>query len=145
MRHRLLFALGQHPATVSQLATQVRTNKGNVAHHLKALVAAGLVHAGESRQVRGGTEQYFERAARRMRYQGEQAQAAIGVAFQAIAEDLAQGDPDPLLVVRHLRLTAEQVERVTAVLNELAYDTVEPEEGGGERYGLLLGLFKSEQ
>jgi DNA-binding transcriptional ArsR family regulator len=141
MRHRLLFALGQRAATISQLAGVLQTNKGNVAHHLKVLVAAGLVQPGETRQVRGGTEQYFERAARRLRYTGEHARAAIGMAFQVIAEDIAHADPDPLLVLRHLRLTPEQVERITAVLNELAYETAEADDTH-ERYGLLLGLFK---
>ena len=57
-------------ATVSQLAKSLSTNKGNVAHHLAVLERAGLVRRGESRQVRGGTEQYFVRAARRLRTPG---------------------------------------------------------------------------
>ena len=34
LRHRLLFALGQEAATISQLAVALGTAKGNVAHHL---------------------------------------------------------------------------------------------------------------
>ena len=43
MRHRLLLALGQGEATISQLAAALGSNKGNIAHHLKVLTAAGLV------------------------------------------------------------------------------------------------------
>lgn len=143
-RQRLLFAIGERPATISQLAALVQANKGNVAHHMKVLVASGLVEAGESRQVRGGTEQYFQRAARRLRYTGGHAREAIGFAFQAIAEEIAEAEPDPLLVIRHLRLTPDQAERITAILNELAYETTEADEGN-KRYGLLLGLFKPAQ
>ena len=37
MRHRLLFALGQDQATISQLAAALGSNKGTIAHHLKVL------------------------------------------------------------------------------------------------------------
>ena len=45
MRHRLLFALGQGQATISQLAAALGSNKGNIAHHLKVLREAGLVES----------------------------------------------------------------------------------------------------
>src|SRR5262249_45579772 len=64
MRHRLLFALGREDATISQLATMLGSNKGNIAHHLKVLVDAGLVQPTGTRKVRGGTEQYYSRAFR---------------------------------------------------------------------------------
>ncbi len=64
LRHRLLFALGKEAATISQLAVALGTAKGNVAHHLGVLRDAGMVHVAETRQVRGGTEQYYRRSAR---------------------------------------------------------------------------------
>ena len=69
-RMRLLLSVGADGATVSQLATRLGTNKGNVAHHLAVLERAGLVRRGRTRTVRGGTEQYFERVARRLRTPG---------------------------------------------------------------------------
>ncbi len=69
-RMRLLLSVGADGATVSQLATRLGTNKGNVAHHLAVLEKAGLVRRGRTRTVRGGTEQYFERVARRIRTPG---------------------------------------------------------------------------
>ena len=42
-RHRLLLALGQGKATISQLAAALGCFKGFIAYHLKVLTAAGLV------------------------------------------------------------------------------------------------------
>src|SRR4051794_41792773 len=64
LRHRLLFALGQEAATISQLATSLGTAKGNGAHHLGVLRDAGMVRIVETRQGRGGTGQYYRRAAK---------------------------------------------------------------------------------
>ncbi|WP_222106254.1 ArsR/SmtB family transcription factor [Catellatospora sichuanensis] len=140
MRHRLLFAL-ERPATVSRLAAVLRTNKGNVAHHLKVLVEAGLVRPAGTRTVRGGTEQYYARPARALHYTGPGAAENTAVAFQALGAEIAAAAPDPLLVLRHLRLTAEQVRELTVTLTALAEDT--PDAGDdGMRYGLLLGLYR---
>jgi DNA-binding transcriptional ArsR family regulator len=144
MRHRLLFALGQRPSTVSQLAAELDTLKGNVAHHLKVLCAADLVRPAGTRRVRGGTEQYYERAARALHFGGEHWPANIAPAFRALADEIAAAAPDPFLVLRMLRLTPDQVQRITAGLTEIAHGT---EEAGEEqpRYGLLLGLYRPRQ
>ena len=64
LRQRLLFAL-IHQATISQLATAMGSQKGNIAHHLKVLTEAGMVRMVATRTVRGGTERYYQRTARR--------------------------------------------------------------------------------
>jgi DNA-binding transcriptional ArsR family regulator len=139
-RQRLLFELDQ-PATISQLATRIATHKGNIAHHLKVLRDAGLVTMIGTRKVRGGTEQYYQRAAQMMRVVGDDAQASLTVTFRAVAAEVAAAAPDPFLTLRHLRLTAEQVEQITARLNELAHHTDEAD-ADQPRYGLLLGLYE---
>lgn len=141
MRHRLLFALGQQTATISQLAAALGSHKGNIAHHLKVLTAAGLVVPAGTRQVRGGTERYFRRAAKGFSYSGPQAGEATAAAFQAIAAEIATAEPDPFLVLRTIRLRADQVERITGILRELAATT---EDAGSDqpRYGLLLGFYR---
>src|SRR6185436_282372 len=96
MRHRLLFALGQEPATISQLAAALGSNKGNVAHHLKVLADAGLVRSAGTRQVRGGTEQYYSRAARKLSFDDA---PTTEVAFRALAAEIAAAEPDPFLVL----------------------------------------------
>jgi DNA-binding transcriptional ArsR family regulator len=139
-RHRLLFALGQGDATISQLAAALGSNKGNVAHHLKVLAGAGLVQPAGTRQVRGGTEQYFRRVARALSY-GDA--ATTEVAFRAIAAEIAGAGPDPFLVHRTLRLTAEHAAALLAVLREVADSAGD---GASEtRYSVLLGFYQPGQ
>jgi DNA-binding transcriptional ArsR family regulator len=137
MRHRLLFALGQGQATISQLAAALGSNKGNIAHHLKVLAGAGLVRPAGTRQVRGGTEQYYQRASRGLRYDDA---GTTEVAFRALAAEIAAAEPDPFLVLRTLRLTPEHARQLTATLRDLAGQA---EDGTDQpRYGLLLGLYQ---
>jgi len=137
MRHRLLLALGQHEATISQLAVALGSNKGNIAHHLRVLADAELVLPAGTRQVRGGTEQYYRRAARRLTYDDP---AITQVGFRALAEEIAAAEPDPFLVLRMLRLTPRHAEQLAAALRDLGD---EPEDADDQpRYGLLLGLYK---
>jgi DNA-binding transcriptional ArsR family regulator len=133
MRHRLLFALGQGEATISQLAAALGSNKGNIAHHLKVLTDAGLALPAGTRQVRGGTEQYYRRAHQALQFHDA---AITQVALSAIAV----AEPEPYLILRTLRLNPRHVEQITASLRDLA-----DQEGDGDddpRYGLLLGLYR---
>ncbi|MEU4643038.1 winged helix-turn-helix domain-containing protein [Micromonospora sp. NPDC023814] len=140
LRQRLLFALGQRPATISQLAAALGAAKGNVAHHLKVLRDAGMVRVAHTRQVRGGTEQYYQRSARRMRVAPGHA-AATAAMLGAVAEEVSAAPGEPLLHLRHLRLTAAQAERLGAALSELL-DTAEDAGEGEDRYGVLVSLYR---
>ena len=140
MRHRLLFALGQGEATISQLAATLGSNKGNIAHHLKVLADAGLVRPARTRQVRGGTEQYYRRAARALAYDDAE---TVEVAFRALAAEIAAAEPDPFLVLRTLRLTPEHARQISATLHDLAGQAEDA--GDQPRYGLLLGLYQPAQ
>jgi hypothetical protein len=55
------------------------SHKGNIAHHLKVLRGACLVTPAGTRQVRGGTEQYYQRAARILHFAGEHSAASTVV------------------------------------------------------------------
>ncbi|MEU2613013.1 helix-turn-helix domain-containing protein [Micromonospora sp. NPDC007271] len=137
-RQRLLFVLGAGPATISQLATGLDAAKGTVAHHLKVLTEAGMVRTAHTRQVRGGTEQYHERTFHRL--VGETDPGATTAMLGAVADELA-GDDDPLLLLRHLRLTPVQAQRLRATLEGLVDDA---EEAGPEewRYSVLVALYR---
>ena len=137
MRHRLLLALGQEPATISQLAAALGSNKGNIAHHLKVLADAGLVRSAGTRQVRGGTEQYYSRAARKLSFDDA---PTTEVAFRALAAEIAAAEPDPFLVLRTIRLSPARAEELAATLRELSEQA---EDGRGQpRYGMVLGLYR---
>jgi DNA-binding transcriptional ArsR family regulator len=139
-RQRLLFELDR-PATISQLAVTLGTHKGNIGHHLKVLRDAGLVRIVGTRQVRGGTEQYYQRVARMIVADGEDSRSTVPIIVHAAAAEIAAAEPDPFLMVRHLRLTAAQVEGITATLSRLAADTLEAADDE-PRYGMLLTLYQ---
>jgi len=144
LRHRLLFALGQQPATIGQLAGALGGQKGTIAHHLKVLREAGMVHVVETRHVRGGTEQYYQRTARRFDFSAEATAAQTPVLLRAVADEMASGEGEPFLVLRNIRLSQAQVEALTAALTDLSENLVDA--GPGEdRYGLLVGLYRPRQ
>jgi DNA-binding transcriptional ArsR family regulator len=141
LRQRLLFSLGERPATISQLAAALGAHKGNIAHHLKVLRNAGMVEVTETRQVRGGTEQYYQRTAQRI-FVGGPPGASTTAMIQAMADEIAAASEEPLLVLRHLRLTAAHAERLTAALSDLVHNA--DDDGLDQpRYGLLVGLYQS--
>lgn len=144
LRHRLLFALGQEPATISQLAVALGTAKGNVAHHLGVLRDAGMVHVAETRKVRGGTELYYRRSVRRFGFSGEGARANNTVALQAVAADLETAEPDPTFTVRNLRLTAGQAAELAATLERMV-DELDDAGPGESRYGVVVSVYRPRQ
>ncbi|HEY3003037.1 MAG TPA: helix-turn-helix domain-containing protein [Kribbellaceae bacterium] len=144
MRHRLLFALGQQAATISQLAVMLGTRKGNVAHHLGVLREAGLVTVVETRQVRGGTEHYYRRSAQRLHFGGELLAAETPVVLQAVADELGGAEEELLFTLRNVRLTEEQArelaDRLSSYLDGLG------DAGDGEkRYGMLAAVYRPRQ
>jgi hypothetical protein len=104
------------------------------------LTAAGLARPAGTRQVRGGTEHYYRRAASRLEYDDAETTA---VAFRALAAEIADAEPDPLLVLRSIRLTAEHARQLHETLRSIAYQ--DEDAGDHPRYGLLLGLYKPRQ
>ncbi|THV29660.1 transcriptional regulator [Glycomyces paridis] len=137
VRHRLLFALAQKPATLSGLAAELGISKGSAGHHLKILRESGLVVPDRARQVRGGTEQYFRRAAKRMRYEtGEATRAAMA----AVAEEVLSDGADPFLTVRNVRLSEEQAERLRRTLEDMVEELSDEE--GGARHGVIVGVYR---
>ncbi|TCC66579.1 ArsR family transcriptional regulator [Kribbella pittospori] len=144
LRQRLLFALGQEAATISQLATMLGTAKGNVAHHLGVLRDAGMVQPAGTRQVRGGTEQYYQRAARKFDFVGEGARANNTVTLQAVGAELLTADDDPMVILRNIRLTREQVAELSDHLRQIV-DGLTDAGPGESRYGVLVSVYRPRQ
>jgi DNA-binding transcriptional ArsR family regulator len=141
LRQRLLFALGE-PATMSQLAAALSAQKGNVAHHLKVLREAGMVRVVGTRQVRGGTEHCYQRTTQRVHVGGSPAESTAAL-LQAVADEIAPTADEPLLVLRHLRLTAAQARDLGAALSDLV-DTATDAGADEPRYGVLIGMYQTE-
>ena len=140
LRQRLLFALGHRPATISQLAGQLDAKKGNVAHHVKVLREAGLVHVAETRQVRGGTEQYYQRTARRMLVAEPQA-AGTAAMFAAVAQELDLAPTEHHLTLRHLRLSPAKARELGETLARLV-DEAEDDAEDQPLHGVLVALYQ---
>lgn len=103
-----------------------------------------MVAVTETRQVRGGTEQYYKRTARRLVVPADQSGAETAVMLQAVADEIAGATAEPVLTLRNLRLTQAQAEDLARALTELA-DSLEDAGDGEARYGLLLGLYRPRQ
>ncbi|MER5207617.1 winged helix-turn-helix domain-containing protein [Streptomyces sp. NPDC002825] len=140
LRQRLLFALGHRPATAGQLAAQLDAKKGNVAHHLKVLREAGLVHIAETRQVRGGTEQYYQRTARHMVVAEPQA-AGTAAMLAAFAEELDRSPAETHLTLRHLRVTPAKARELGEALTKLV-DEAEEDAEDQPLHGVLVALYQ---
>lgn len=137
MRHRLLMALRAEPATISGLARRLDVHKGSVAHHLSVLVDAAMVRPSQRRQVRGGTEQYYEIAVGRITVSDPGATTSM---LTAVAAQVAAAD-DPLLHLRHLRLSDDQAARLRAMLEAIVEEAATAEQG--RTYGVLVALYES--
>ncbi|MFE7562979.1 ArsR/SmtB family transcription factor [Kitasatospora sp. NPDC057500] len=140
LRQRLLLALGGRSATVGELAAAVDGRKSTVAHHLKVLQEAGAVRIVETRKVRGGSEHVYRRAARRITVAGGGAGPATAL-LGAVAEECAEAPQEPLMVLRHLRLTADQAARLGAALQDLVNEAAEATEGEPV-HGVLVALYE---
>ncbi|WP_420310202.1 ArsR/SmtB family transcription factor [Streptomyces sp. YS-B37] len=140
LRQRLLFALGHRPATISQLAAQLDAKKGNVAHHVKVLREAGLIHVAETRKVRGGTEQYYQRTARHMLV-AEPHAAGTAAMFAAVAQELDLSPTDHHLTLRHLRLSPAKARELGEALAKLVDDAEEDAEDEPV-HGVLVALYQ---
>jgi DNA-binding transcriptional ArsR family regulator len=157
LRHRLLVALRQRPATLAQLATALTAPKGTVGYHVKVLLDAGVVRLAYARTVRGGTEQYYEPTSPRLRIAPD---APVGGDFliRAALAEMRPPDPDTpdRTLLRHLRLTPTQATTLATRLESLAADLPDhsdhpdhphhPDHPGdaGEPYGLLLSVYRSD-
>jgi len=62
--------------------------------------------------------------------------------LQAVADEVVASGEEPLLTLRHLRLTAARAERLAATLTELV-STATDDGADQPRYGLLVGLYRA--
>ncbi|MGI3785704.1 MAG: ArsR/SmtB family transcription factor [Janthinobacterium lividum] len=138
MRHRLLNSLRGGPATTSQLARRLQVHKGSVAHHLSVLVGAGMVRPSEERQVRGGTEKYYEVAHGSVTATGDL--ESVSALFAAITPELAADDA-ALLHLRHLQLSEAQAQQLRTALDAIV---TEPSGSDGDQptFGVLVGMYR---
>ncbi|MER7844147.1 winged helix-turn-helix domain-containing protein [Kitasatospora sp. NPDC096077] len=155
LRHRMVNMLRQRPATLRQLAEALGMAKGTLGYHVRVLREAGLIELAESRQVRGGTEQYFGLVSKGFAFQEGETMAAGFLYNSALAEmrPVPPGRPEHT-ELRHLWLTPEQAALVADRLREHAAELQTTgvraaqlgagESPTAEAYGLLVSLFPAD-
>ncbi|GAA2454953.1 hypothetical protein GCM10010388_51200 [Streptomyces mauvecolor] len=111
-----------------------------MAHHLKVLREAGLVHIAETRQVRGGTEQYYQRTARHMVVAEPQA-AGTAAMLAAVAQELERSPAETHLTLRHLHLSPAKARELGETLARLV-DEAEADAEGQPLRGVLVALYQ---
>lgn len=142
-RHRMVNALRQRPATLRQLAEATGLAKGTVSHHVRVLQEAGLVRIAETRQVRGGTEQYFALVSRGFRLPEGQGGGARFLVEAALAEMLPEQDDTTHTRLSHLWLTSEQARDLARSIETGAPHPAQ-DPAHGEAFGLLVSLYRAD-
>jgi DNA-binding transcriptional ArsR family regulator len=137
-RHRLLLQLGEDGATISQLASRLSTNKGNVSYHLNVLVRAGLAQRDRTRTVRGGTEQYYVRTARRYRF--EDSPDALAAMMTNLSNELA-ADRNALINHRVVRMTRPQAMALASHLDSVVH-SLRPANQREAQYGVVVSVYR---
>jgi hypothetical protein len=101
-----------------------------------------MVRRGRTRTVRGGTEQYFERVARRIRTPGGAASGHTAALLQTVAEEVDAAPGDPLLHLRRLRMSHRQAAALAAHLDRLIGEVPEGR-ATDPLYSVLVGAYRS--
>ncbi|MER5932357.1 winged helix-turn-helix domain-containing protein [Streptomyces sp. NPDC002054] len=144
VRHRMVNAFRQRPATLRQLAHALGMSKGTIGYHVRVLREAGLVRLAETRQVRGGTEQYFALVSKSFKLHQD---AAVGPEFliNAALGEMLPGGPGQAshTALRHLWLTEAEAHALEARLRAMAAEPHPTDPAHGEPYGLLFSLFRA--
>jgi DNA-binding transcriptional ArsR family regulator len=119
-RLQIVAILRERAASASELAEAVGLAKGTVAHHLKVLERAGLVHVVRTRRVRALTESFYGRTARLFLLKGAEDDESAGR-------------------VRARLLPADAV-RFGRRVERLRRDFLEHAAAEGDEYELVAGL-----
>ncbi len=142
LRHRVVNVLRQRPATLSQLTSALQSSKGTMGYHLRVLRETGLVRVAETRQVRGGTEEYLDLVSRSFDLHDIEEGGTESLFRAAMAEMLpAPSGRENHAVLRHLWLTPEEADELAARLHKRAHEAhSSPTDPRSEAYGLLVSL-----
>jgi DNA-binding transcriptional ArsR family regulator len=142
VRHRIVNLLRQRPATLRQLTTALAMPKGTVAYHAGVLQDAGMVQVVQTRQVRGGTEQYLGLVSGGFTF--EEGQNAGFLYQAALAEMLPQQQGAGETTLRHLWLSQDEARALAGELRQAVPGKGLSPPAEGDAYGLLISLFRAD-
>ncbi len=151
-RQRIIGLVREQAATTSQIAEVLGQPKGTINHHLKVLLAAGLIKVVWTRQVRAITEKYYGATARMFELDSSEVQPKTGNAIilqQALNEiDPDEGNPskqDGTMGIHHARIPLEEAVEFVARLQALMQEFEQRNKPGqGHReYGFVAGIYRT--
>jgi DNA-binding transcriptional ArsR family regulator len=148
-RHRILGLLLDRAMTGAQLAEALGVLKGSVSFHLRTLERAGLVRVVRTRPVRGVTERYYGRTARRFDLDRPGTEVNAGpMVLRTVADEAERAGPDgaptDMVTTTRARLDPERAEHFRTRLAELL-DEFRLEPGStAAAYTLAVAFFRSE-
>ncbi|OIK28482.1 hypothetical protein VT52_006335 [Streptomyces malaysiense] len=145
VRHRLVNLLRQRPATLRQLAGALGASKGTIGYHVRVLREAGLVLLAGTRQVRGGTEQYFALVSRTFTMRPEGTGGAEFL-IRAALDEMVPSEPGQAsdTMLRHLWLSDAEAHALEERLRATAAGPHPADPAHGAPYGLLISLFRAD-
>ena len=148
-RHRVLGLLLDRAMTGAQLAEALGVLKGSVSFHLRILERAGLVRVVRTRPVRGVTERYYGRTARRFELDRPGNDVGAGpMLLRTVADEVQRvgpaGSPTDMVAMTRARLDPARAEdfrdRLVALIEEFR---TEPSSTAAA-YTLAVAYFRSE-
>jgi DNA-binding transcriptional ArsR family regulator len=153
-RQRILSYIGERAATTKQLAERFHLPKGTVGHHLKSLEHAGLIKVVRTRQVRAITEKYYGRVARLFLVSSNACapgepptpiprEIYLMPLTRAISEFAPADDPDDptTFLISHARVPQSRAKEFANRLQELAKEFGDSGVAGERMYGLVAGVY----
>ncbi len=149
LRRKIVALLRERARSTTGLAEALGLPKGTVGHHVKVLERAGLVRVVRTRRVRALTEKYYGRVARLYVIKSDDAsvETTLAAAMLRQAADEVRVQPDgetSTLSLVHTRLRDADARRFTRRLEKLVDEFRGRETAGGEPFGLVVGLYRTE-
>ena len=148
-RHRILGLLLDRAMTGAQLAEALGVLKGSVSFHLRTLERAGLVRVVRTRPVRGVTERYYGRTARRFDLDRPGTDVNAGpMLLRTVADQAERAGPDAaptdMVTTTRTRLDPERAADFQARLAALVEDFRLEPASDAAAYTLAVAFFRSE-
>jgi DNA-binding transcriptional ArsR family regulator len=151
LRTTILGLLHERAATVSELAVALERPKSTVAHHVKVLSDAGLVHVVKTRRVRAIEERFYGRTARMFYVSLERSANGEELPrdfndFEVAASESSAAFRDGKLwgFIRHARISEAQVSDFWERMAELVAEYDRLPRSGETVYGFAIGVYPTD-
>jgi DNA-binding transcriptional ArsR family regulator len=151
VRTTILGLLHERAASVTELAIALERPKSTVAHHVKVLVDAGLVHVVRTRRVRAIEERFYGRTARLFYVGVERGSDGDDLPrdfndFEVAAAESVGAYLDGKLwgFIRHARISEAQAAAFWERMAELVTEFDQLPRSGETVYGFAIGVYPTD-